>query len=197
MDIGNLPTSRKEAKETGAKYYFTGKPCKHGHIAMRKTKGVCVECMKDDWKKQTDSRKGKPTSEAGKASQRRYYDKNKELVKARSKLQPIEKRRAYKKAYRARNQHTHNLYRNAWRERAKVAAPSWLSKSQRKDINDTYRLAMNLTKQTGEQYVVDHIVPLVSNIVCGLHVSWNLRVMLNEENARKGNRFDDEIQAIA
>ena len=43
------PKTRKEAKETGAKYYFTGEPCSRGHVAPRKTKGCCVECMKEDW----------------------------------------------------------------------------------------------------------------------------------------------------
>ena len=43
------PKSRSEAKATGAKYYFTGQPCSRGHVALRKTKGVCVECMKEDW----------------------------------------------------------------------------------------------------------------------------------------------------
>jgi hypothetical protein len=36
-----------EARENGLKRYFTGKPCKHGHVAERlvSTKG-CVECAK-------------------------------------------------------------------------------------------------------------------------------------------------------
>jgi len=37
--------TRKQAKEQGLKHYFTGKPCKHGHIAKRVTAGGCVECM--------------------------------------------------------------------------------------------------------------------------------------------------------
>ena len=41
MDI----ITRKEAKAQGLPRYFTGKPCKHGHIAERQTsKGVCEEC---------------------------------------------------------------------------------------------------------------------------------------------------------
>ena len=51
MDTTNLPKTREEAKRTGAKYYFTGQPCKHGHIAARKTKGACVECLKVEWEK--------------------------------------------------------------------------------------------------------------------------------------------------
>lgn len=53
----NYPRTRKEAKETGAKFYYTGLPCDRGHIAPRKTKGCCVECMKEDWKKDNARRK--------------------------------------------------------------------------------------------------------------------------------------------
>lgn len=42
-----LPGTQKEAKENGHKYYFTGKPCKHGHISKRSvTSGNCLECRK-------------------------------------------------------------------------------------------------------------------------------------------------------
>jgi len=43
--------SRAEALELGLKRYYTGKPCKHGHVAERyvsgkaKGKGGCVECL--------------------------------------------------------------------------------------------------------------------------------------------------------
>lgn len=36
---------RKDAKRLGMRWYFTGKPCKHGHIAKRQVVcGSCVEC---------------------------------------------------------------------------------------------------------------------------------------------------------
>ena len=36
--------SRAQAKAQGLKYYFTGKPCKHGHISIRYVRGQCVGC---------------------------------------------------------------------------------------------------------------------------------------------------------
>ncbi len=37
--------SRAQAKEQGLKQYFTGKPCKHGHVESRYVNGsLCLEC---------------------------------------------------------------------------------------------------------------------------------------------------------
>jgi group I intron endonuclease len=45
------PRTKQEAKELGAKLYFTGIPCDRGHTSPRKAKGTCVACMKEDYKK--------------------------------------------------------------------------------------------------------------------------------------------------
>ena len=37
--------SREEAKALGLKRYFTGEPCKRGHIAERTIRGACTKCM--------------------------------------------------------------------------------------------------------------------------------------------------------
>lgn len=37
--------SRKDARAIGAARYFTGKPCKRGHVTQRiTTSALCVEC---------------------------------------------------------------------------------------------------------------------------------------------------------
>lgn len=39
------PTSRKEALQTGSTTYFTGIPCRFGHVSVRRTDNrVCREC---------------------------------------------------------------------------------------------------------------------------------------------------------
>ena len=41
----NLPSRRKDARETGSRYYLTGRPCAQGHYAKRYTNdGKCTEC---------------------------------------------------------------------------------------------------------------------------------------------------------
>ena len=47
-DITSLPTSRRIAKTSGAKQYFTGRPCCAGHVAPRRTdSGSCALCCAD------------------------------------------------------------------------------------------------------------------------------------------------------
>lgn len=74
------------------------------------------------------------------------------------------------------------------RRRAALASavPVW---ADRRAIRDVYAQAVKLSAQTGTPYTVDHIVPLQSDIVCGLHVEHNLRPMPFLENCSKGNRW--------
>ena len=45
INLDTLPRTRKEAQALGSKYYFTGKPCRHGHVDRRRTKdGNCFGC---------------------------------------------------------------------------------------------------------------------------------------------------------
>lgn len=53
----DLPRTRQDAKEQGAKHYFTGIACEKGHIAPRKTKGVCIECARIDDKKAQEKKR--------------------------------------------------------------------------------------------------------------------------------------------
>jgi hypothetical protein len=47
MDYKNLPTSREEAIEAGELFYYTGQPCKNGHLEKRyTTSGQCIECAR-------------------------------------------------------------------------------------------------------------------------------------------------------
>ena len=187
----NYPTDRATAKATGAQYYYTGKPCARGHIALRKTKGACVECMKEDWALDNKKRSEKPKSEASKAAGKRYYEKNKEAVKARANARPKSEVTQYKRKYKESNPELYKALTSVRKRRHRNATPKWLTAEQKLTIRNLYLQAMQLTKITGERYVVDHIVPLISDEVCGLHVPWNLRVITQEENLKKSNKLLD------
>lgn len=54
---------------------------------------------------------------------------------------------------------------------------------------EAYALCRLRFEATGIRHEVDHLVPLRSKLVCGLHNEFNLGVISAAENNRKGNRF--------
>ena len=71
------------------------------------------------------------------------------------------------------------------RARRFCATPAWANEFF---IEEAYDLAQRRTKATGFEWNVDHIVPLNSKKVCGLHVENNLRVIPKKANQVKSNR---------
>ena len=52
---------------------------------------------------------------------------------------------------------------------------------------------MKMTSQTGIKHEVDHIIPLQSPFVCGLHVEYNLQVITAKMNRSKGNKLEGVV----
>jgi len=201
MDTTNLPKTRKEAQETGAAYYFTGEPCKHGHVAPRKTKGACVECLKLEWQKSAVTRaeyfKAYNQKESVKEAKHEWYERNREAVVEKAKATPLHLKKQYQAAWKTQNTIWVRADTKARRRKHRHATPPWLTRAHKQEIRAMYQTAITLTKITGEQYVVDHIYPLRSDEVCGLHVPWNLRVITQAENLRKSNTLPDDSEALA
>lgn len=95
------------------------------------------------------------------------------------------------KRYRDANQDKRNA-RTAKRRAAKLQrTPHWLTKNQLDEIETFYTAALAFRLYTGQEYHVDHIVPLQGKNVSGLHVPWNLRVISAIDNLKKSNLFED------
>jgi hypothetical protein len=67
----------------------------------------------------------------------------------------------------------------------KNATPLW---ADSKAMKVFYDVAADLTAKLGTPHEVDHIVPLQSKIVCGLHNQFNLQVIPLKKNRAKSNK---------
>jgi hypothetical protein len=121
---------------------------------------------------------------SAKAYRRKFPDKSRASSRAYRMSNP-EKCRAFTKAWERANPHLVSA-RASRRRAAKLrATPAW---SDPRKISGFYAESARLTRETGVEHHVDHIVPLQSKLVCGLHNEFNLQILPGHENVRKGNR---------
>lgn len=79
--IYDLPRSMAEAIRLGSSFYFTGKPCKNGHVSKRRVRGACHEC--NESLRHTEAQKAKrrlTTANWNKVNKHRKYGLNSEDV---------------------------------------------------------------------------------------------------------------------
>jgi hypothetical protein len=161
---------RAEALARGEKFYDPGRPCIYGHYALRYVKNkACVECMPRH-----------NASNHAKHKQQHYAQQA--VWRAKHREQAKKKSREW---YR-QNTDRATMHSRTRQARKKNAAPKWANLEAIKAI---YKAAADLTKRTGIQHHVDHVVPLQSKLVCGLHCESNLQVLSADENMKKHNSY--------
>jgi len=95
-----------------------------------------------------------------------------------------EARRLYGKQYAKSNRAAYASYSAKRRATTLTATPGWFEEAE---IKELYAQCEYIVKTSGVNHHVDHIVPLQSNIVCGLHCLANLRIITSKENLEKHN----------
>lgn len=195
--------NRKEAKQLGLKRYFTGKACVHGHISERFTNdGKCRECSRispsrekfrdRDAKKRKEKRLAyrlmnpiyRKSEEQKRidaiANAKKWREENRDRA---NELQRIgyardpERKKASKRKWYTKNASYRSALTAKRRANKKNATPKW---ANLKKIAEIY-------KNCPHGMCVDHIIPIQSKIVCGLHCESNLQYLTRSDNSKKSN----------
>jgi hypothetical protein len=154
---------------------------------------VCTKCgvekTVDCFAKQKRGRYGvrAKCKVCGNQTSAQYHKANRASIAERNKDRRDVQKEAIaeqRKVYDKNNRHV-NTARSARRRAAKMqATPSW---SNKEHIESLY-LITAINREGGYDMHVDHIVPLQSDTVCGLHCEANLQLLPASDNISKGNR---------
>lgn len=184
----SLPRTRKEALASNSNHYFTGKPCKHGHLALRRTDScACVHCTTEN------ERRWRTTNvDRIRKNSRQYYRTHKEYYadwRQENEQENRHKRRVYAKQYLKDNA-SYFAEAAARRKASKQRqTPIWYESGA---VKKMYEMAKHLNGVWGTNLQVDHIIPLTSDTVCGLHCLDNLQLLDAPLNVSKSNNYEAE-----
>lgn len=134
---------------------------------------LCSQCLmckdSEDFSCRNDLVSGKRTicRECASDSNKKYYANNTASCNDRSRNHYLNNKQAYI---------AKSAKRRAWKLQA---TPSWAN-------SDAIR---SVYSRCTEGYHVDHIIPLIHPLVCGLHVENNLQIITATENLQKSNSF--------
>jgi hypothetical protein len=118
---------------------------------------------------------------------RKWKTQNPERARERDRNLSLErkaKKSATKKLHREKNPGcaTHHARWSYFKKRG--AVPPWANRAA---VEVFYRTAAVLSIYSGKEFQVDHIVPVRSEVVCGLHCEANLQILPLRANLAKSN----------
>lgn len=210
--------SKAEARELGLKRFFTGIPCKHGHISERYViNNACKECelIKGRARYNADPeqarsrtnryREANPEKVSAYAKEYRersrekraaswasYYQRNRDNLAEKSKAYRDKNKDAVKARVRAwsiKNQHQRAALQQKRKARQLRALPNWHGEFDDLVWVEAADLVRLRRVSTGLEWASDHMIPLSSRLACGLHVWNNCQVIPWELNQSKNNRL--------
>lgn len=202
--------SRKEALLQGLLRYFTGKPCKRGHVSERQVSNLtCMECLRiknskdraenPEKFKEIERRKYLKHSEKIKVRVSAYYYANRNFINEKVRLDRVRNPEKYKafresrrdsiKEYRKANAGLINSHTAKRRALSLKATPNWANLNK---IREVYLECDRISKETGVAHNVHHEIPLQGKYVCGLHVEYNLSIISASENFRLSNSHESD-----
>ena len=88
--------------------------------------------------------------------------------------------------YKKDNPHIRNASGARRRAIKKQSIPEWYNKEK---VDAIYEECSKVSQETGVKHHVDHIIPLTSNYVCGLHSIENLQILPGYDNHQKHNTY--------
>lgn len=142
---------------------------------------ACYNSWRREWRQKN--------SEKIQAQKERALQRNPDIFKQydrRSYWKNRKKRIAKSRRWNVENKEIFAAREAARRGAQRAATPAWIDIDA---IRMVYVEAARITEETGVLHHVDHIVPLKSKIVCGLHAVSNLRVISAFDNQSKSNRY--------
>lgn len=176
-----FPISMTAARAAGLIRYFTGKPCKHGHVAERFVGNrQCVECGRS-----RNSRFYAENQDRERARSREYAWENKEARRS-YRNQNIEKSRGYVIAWAKAHPDKKRAVENRRRARKCKAGGTYTAADVAEIFEDQRgRCAYCPTVLTRKNRHIDHIQPIAMG---GANDRSNLQLLCQPCNSSKGAR---------
>ena len=182
--MDNHPTNRNDAVERGLSYYFTGKQCKRGNIAMRNLKAecqchLCLAATRESKRKYAN---------ANPSTRIEWEAKNKDKVAAYKRIWQQNNHGKFKASiavWKSKNKDKVAARNRFDQIKASGAVPVWYGELDDLVATEAYALANLRKKSTGIAWSVDHMIPLKAKIACGLHCADNLQVIPLVMNIKK------------
>ena len=153
---------------------------KENNRQWRKQNAEQQKEYKRQWREQNAERQKEKDHQWYKQNTERHKENNR-----RWREQNPERQKKNDRRWRERNPEKVNAFGAKRRAAKKQAIAAWADLDAIKQI---YFKAAELTKSTGIPHQVDHIYPLQSDYMCGLHVEINLQIITKADNVTKSNR---------